>query len=174
MNKFGNSYASNVPYYQEKLELGFTAFLLKNGSSEKTRKNYLSDIRHFFRWLRSFKSVFISSLQPIATLLQALTPLDLEKYKADSIGSNSALATVNRRISSIRAFFSYCQSSGILRNNPASRLGIAQKIEAKPEQILSNFYVHLLRKGASKITTKNYVSDVRSFFTWLEANQSAP
>lgn len=152
MEKQSQLHASNVPYYPDEIKIAFLDFLGKQGASVKTRKNYKSDAKHFLRWFN----------RPITSITQAHVD-DYVHY----FSLNTPQSTLNRRLSTMRAFFSFCTSTGLISKNPALLVtGIAKKLNAKT--IIENFERDLLNEGASKATVKNYVSDVRQFLSWFE------
>ena len=171
VNKFQTN-ASNVPYYLNNLEMLFTDFLQQAGSSEKTRKNYKSDANHFLGW-------FIFKLESADRLphshiefVQRITPRFVEQYKTFLLVNNIPTATINRRLSTIRSFFHFCQTQQWISDSPAKNLATvrSKKLEQSrsQEDILSSFARDLKMEGASRATIKNYVSDVRLFLRWKD------
>lgn len=151
MRKINKLNASNVPYYLDDIEMSFVVFLQKDGASVKTRKNYKSDVRHFLRWFN----------RPI----KSITPTHINEYKK-YFSSNTPQATLNRRLSTMRTFFSFCLESGLIATNPSRTITNVSK-PFNTKTLLEDFAYDLQNEGASKATVKNYVSDVRQFFAWF-------
>jgi site-specific recombinase XerD len=92
------------------LEASFRKFLIAENNSAVTVNNYLSDYRHFCGWHQS-------EIQPRlfnASLIQA--------YVSYLQESNIPIKTVNRRLSTLRKFGSFCISQGWMKENPAKHI----------------------------------------------------
>ena len=166
---------SNLPSYLDVLEISFSQFLEKEGTSVKTRKNYKSDLRQFLKWSVSV----LDSLIGVAPLshkefVQAITADIVTKYRAYLLQYRVPPATINRRLSTLRSFFRFCLAQNWITTNPSSSLTSATLRTAPSpnnshqtkEDILQEFGTHLREEGASKSTIKNYVADVRQFLFW--------
>lgn len=163
----------NVLDYQsllESLQTLFENFLVKEHVSAVTRKNYRSDLRHFFNWVIGTVKTRVSPQEETPrSFLGKLTSDDIESYKRNLTLERTPLATINRRLSTIRKFFNCALVSGVIDQNPAIVLrNIPIKEPKDTEAILGAFGAFLIDEGASKITVKNYVDDVRDFFEWFE------
>lgn len=153
MTKIFGIYASNGLSSQDILERSFIQFLETQGASEKTRKNYKSDLRKFFAFMSD----------------RPFTPEALVNYQSQ-LTKDVAIATRNRHLSTLRSFLQFCHSQGLIANFFYSSLLAALTIQ-KPdktskEALLSSFEEYLQSEGASRSTIKNYVADVRQFLTW--------
>lgn len=151
MQKKSSFNASNVAYYLDDVITAFSDFLIQRGVSVKTRKNYRSDARHFLRWFN----------RPLKTV----TPALINEYKK-YFSSNTPQATVNRRLSTMRTFFAFCVHSGMLLENPTTKIASFSDY-LNPKMLLAHFQANLEREGAAKATIKNYGTDVRQFLTWV-------
>lgn len=144
------------------------------GYSPITIKNYLSDLRHFLGW-----SVFklkvkdeklkIDKLPPNEFVFLIDKPL-VEEYKKYLVSNKIPLKTVNRRLSTLRKFFSFCIDQGWIRENPAKKvtnINLSKKSTPDDRQIESNllqqFHQHLLKENLDPLTIKSYLDDVREF-----------
>lgn len=163
---------SNLLNYQTILEEAFCKFLLNQGASKKTQRNYRTDLHHFLNWVvLTIPTTTNHLLASTAGLLAVITPELLENYKRLLVENHVPLSTVNRRLSSVRAFCRACQAYGWLNHNPAASLQNLTKEKTKEsqlEKILELFRHDLKHEGASKVTIKNYASDVKQFLTWLQ------
>lgn len=97
------------------LEAPFKLFLLAGNTKPVSIKNYLSDFRHFAGWLTSRKAESNSSNFDIQIA-------DIEGYKAYLVDSSVPLKTINRRLSTIRKFCTFCISQGWLKENVAKKV----------------------------------------------------
>lgn len=166
---------SNLATYQDILETAFAEFLKTRGSSVKTQKNYQSDLRYFFSWvsltIQSQNSLLPSSHQEF---VGAITPHALEQYKHFLVANQIPASTINRRLSALRTFGAFCEAQGWWVENPTHILlnvPHAPRSQNPMEEMLADFRRDLAREGASKVTIRNYASDVRQFLHWMESQE---
>ena len=165
------------------LEAPFKEYLLAGNQKHVSIKNYLSDIRHFFGWLVSSdlqrsvvdsyesdkqKNVSKSSEIVPKQLEKLLTPAVINNYKNYFIANNLPRKTINRRLSTLRKFCSFCISQGWLKQNPAKKvtniINTNNEItlpESSYDGILKQFQSHLMSMNIDHITITNYLNDVR-------------
>ncbi len=101
------------------LEAEFKKYLLSGNKSltKITIKNYLSDLRHFFGWfIRKFKNI------QIPEDFKKIDEKIIEEYKNYLIVNGLPLKTINRRLSTLRKFGSFCISQNWLSLNPAKKI----------------------------------------------------
>ena len=163
---------SNVANYQDVLESSFVEYLVSQNLAVKTQKNYKSDIRHFFSWITlTIQSQNLDIPQSHHEFLNLVSPQLLGQYKHFLLVNRIPAATINRRLSAIRAFGTFCQSKGWFAENPTTILTNVA-IESTPKDVITEmlnaFRSDLAREGASKVTIKNYTSDVNQFLKWME------
>ena len=172
MQKLYGILSSNYLIYQDILKSAFITFLTANGASTKTQKNYWSDVQDFVSW-------FIAASMPVGEhrnnhprlLFQALSRNHIEQYVQHLARQKISGATINRRLSSLRMFFSCCLEMMWLSYHPME--GIANIKTARPvglarhTSLLEQFEDHLHGLHVGKATIKNYVSDVRRFLPCL-------
>ena len=102
------------------LEAPFKEYLLAGNQKPVSVKNYLSDIRHFFGWLVNSD---LHRLKIVSNQLETLlTPTVVNDYKNYFITNNLPHKTINRRLSTVRKFCSFCISQGWLKENPAKKV----------------------------------------------------
>lgn len=169
------------------LEASFKEYLVAGNQKPVSVRNYLSDIRHFFGWLvnsdshrliadshgsNQRKSAFKSAeINPQLETL--LTPTVINNYKNYFITNNLPHKTINRRLSTVRKFCSFCISQGWMKENPAKRVSNvlpsrATLSEAKGSRgtrydILNQFQQDLVKQNLDSKTVTSYLSDVREF-----------
>jgi len=137
----------------------YRLFLEAQGLGLKTQKNYLSDLRCFFCWLRkSGKTNFWFSQTTI------------QSFKDDLICRHTPPATVNRRLSALRKFGEFLVAQKLLKENPAKDVKSLRGLRDW-EIVLRKFRQALKDEGQKPATIKNYLSDVRQFLLfWLREN----
>jgi site-specific recombinase XerD len=114
-------------YNLDNLEANFREFLISEAVSPITLKNYLSDLRHFLGWYSfhlSSKSIIVSSeqnnsLHEYLSHLNLSLVLDYRKYLETN---NVPTKSINRRLSTLRKFCTFCISQGWLKTNPAKEI----------------------------------------------------
>jgi len=120
----------------------FEKYLIEEkGSSENTRASYLRDIRQLLLCL----DLHISEI----------TNDHLLDYVQTQKESGKSSATVARQIASMKSFFGYLHTSGIISENPATNL-CAERAPQKLPQILSNEEVELLLDQPRCVDLKGY------------------
>ena len=150
------------------LENSFKLYLSKiRKVNPITIKNYLSDFRHFWQWLK-LKTLADENQTPSPLLIVAkIDSQILENYKKYLSANKIAKSTVKRRLSTVRVFCQFCLNQRLVNRNPA--LGLTnpiKKIDRKEKEIndlISQFGAHLKSQGSSKNTIKNYVADIRQY-----------
>lgn len=106
-------------------------------------KNYLSDLRFFFTWLKNSFQTDTVSFSDLPHLLSQASILAFYDYLESLKGSQ---ATLNRRISTIRSFLSFCVKQQWLTENTAHLLDDRQLLEQKQE-IVHKYINSLGEKG---------------------------
>jgi site-specific recombinase XerD len=146
-------------------EASFKKFLLAENVSPVTLKNYLSDLRHFLGWMilkikaqnkKNFENLF-----PLEFLNQIDESL-VEEYKNYLVVNAIPAKTINRRLSTLRKFFSFCISQGWLKENPAKKI---QNLKLKIDSIISSFALSLEKENLDQKTIKSYLEVVQEFLS---------
>lgn len=142
-------------------------------------KNYLSDLRHFLGWLILYlKShqfpVSLSSQTPLEKQVEMIKIIDvkiIDEYKTYLKENSIPIKTINRRLSTLRKFFSFCISQGWLNENPAKQI---QNLKFKRENdqwsfqkktILNQFKSDLEKENIPQDKVISYLKDIEEFFT---------
>ena len=94
----------------------------KNQFAPVSIKNYMSDFRHFAGWITLYlKSNQKGGMTP--PLQETITTNIIFEYKSYLESNNIPHKTINRRLSTVRKFCSFCISQGWLKENPAKKVG---------------------------------------------------
>lgn len=139
----------------------FADYLISQQVSHSTYKNYLSDIRYFFKWQDDLK------------INDPLTPSSVTSYR-DHL-SLLPITTANRKLSALRK---YCNFSNV----HVSVSNLSPLPPKDPQKnILHQFAKDLKNEGASPTTIKNYLSDTKKFLeqeappeTYITSLQKTP
>jgi integrase len=133
-------------------------------------KNYLSDIRHFDGWLAAH--AFISSLDMI-------THQTLEDYKNYLQKNSLPSKTINRRLSSVRKFFSFLVDQGHLQVNPSKGISNTLTRRIKPTQeahptseVLNAFEAELKLQGLVDSSVTRHVMNIQEFFSIINSSNT--
>jgi len=163
-------------YNFDNLEASFKVFLTAGNKNKVTIKNYLSDIRHFLGWLTFYlrANSHTKEQSPIinnesfgwVSLIIKQTIFDYRSYMKENRLPNKS---INRRLSTVRKFCTFCISQGWLKENPAKQIGNVGLME-KPkiltqEDILVQFEQSLLDEDLDNQTIKNYLNNVREMLS---------
>lgn len=142
---------NNFLNYLSKLISAFDEFLTVENASKQTRKNYKSDLNAFVSWFTETIQTAddVPSINSPADALRPITTDRIEDFKRWLRLSHTPPATINRRLSALRAFFRFAALNGWVKDNPAAVVSNIPlpKVQAEVE---SNFEqkalppVHLL------------------------------
>ena len=141
--------------------LGFENKLRSSSLSDKTIRNYLSDVSQFSSWM--------ITLVGTNEFIPSLSSSIIEKYRDSMIINAVTPKTVNRRLSAIRLLGRYLCDNGLLSHNPAQNVAnIKIQEENEYQHILEEFKKYLEKQSISPKTIRNYISDVRGFLSFVE------
>lgn len=137
-------------------------------------KNYLSDFRHFMGWLQLYansqkresvpcNSVLSSVSFRVEDFIALVTLPTIFAYKDYLISNSLPQKTINRRLSTVRKFCSFCISQGWLKENPAKAVGNIGLID--PISLISGFGADLKKESLDQSVIKSFLDDVREFLT---------
>jgi site-specific recombinase XerD len=155
-------------YNLENLGALFKEYLLAGNKNKDTVKNYLSDFRHFAGWL-IFKFKVQSSKFKVeevpSNILSFITSELINEYKSYLIENNLPYKTINRRLSTVRKFCSFCISQGWLKENPGKQIQNAgvKLPTGGQNQILTQYEQDLLKQNFDQSTINSFLDDVREF-----------
>ena len=114
-------------------------------ASKNTVSSYIRDIRQFGDYLA------IRGSASFADVDDAMA----SEYVAWLRGANKSVATVSRCIASLKNFYNYLLTNGLVEENPASNL-VPDKSEHKLPQILTSKEVELLLEQPETTDMKGY------------------
>jgi site-specific recombinase XerD len=118
----------------------FLQDLARAGKSPRTVEGYRKDLVDFIAWL---EGRYGEAFDPKAVL-----PEDLRDYRQHLLAvRRAAPATINRRVSALRAFFAYLVSRGEIPSNPAARLSGVRQARAAPKALSEAELRRLLREA---------------------------
>lgn len=105
---------TNKRYNLSNLQAKFTDYLIADNISSITLKNYRSDIKHFFNWIaKSNHDQEMTSITSLEVIVE---------YKTYLIDDQTPQKTLNRRLSAIRKFCSFCISQRWIEENNAKKV----------------------------------------------------
>jgi site-specific recombinase XerD len=150
----------------------FKQYLLAENNSSITIKNYLSDLRHFIGWaiLKLPREAWSRSAGKIEEIdskeFIALIDVPLiDEYKQYLITNNIPQKTINRRLSTLRKFFTFCILQSWRKDNPAKKVN---NLIADKNELLSNFKHYLTQKKAlADSEIENISDDINSFLNFI-------
>ena len=142
----------------------------RNSASKSTIKNYIADINHFVTWYEKtmksqFEANFVNS--DVIKLYEKSMGGFVENGEL-KIESQLGVASMKRHLSSLRKFFSVLKDQNLVAESPF--INIQPEVSITPTDYwhLRGFADFLLTNKASKVTVKNYISDIQSFAKWYE------
>jgi len=144
----------------------FFNYLTSLGISQKSHKNYRSDISHFHAWLTTRVKSIGSFCETLGEAIPFLNSSVAFEYVSQLVNTGVPAKTINRRLSTLRHLSRFLTSTQLL--NFDFMAGIENITSVS---VVNEFRAHLEGQKASPNTIKNYLSDIRQFLTWLEANQ---
>lgn len=148
--------------------------LQNQGKSKVSIKNYKSDFGHFLAWATLKLKSFGTYVQSAAEVVPFIDQKFFSEYKNYMIENKIKLKTINRRLSTLRNFSSFLYSTDLVSQDfmqgiQNAGIGTPMPVQEKEREIIAKFRESLEKTDkASANTIKNYVSDVKSFFAWLE------
>lgn len=123
-------------------------------------RNYLSDLRYFTGW---FDSQIFGDLEG-AELEQLLTAEKLTLFRQYLIDSKLPQRSINRRLSSIRAFFDFLLSQSLIKSNPSKSLRNYYETHREHSLIrYDQFVIQLERQGKDDEEITSVSNDVHEF-----------
>ena len=158
----------------DSLKKDFIDYLSSLGVSATSLKNYKSDVSHFLGWsilkIRSFGS-YIESLSELLPFLSANLAGEYKKYLIENATPDK---TINRRLSTLRHLSRFLTKTQAINSdfmNEIENITEAALIKIANHPLIDEFKSYLQAQKISHNTIKNYTSDIKQFFSWLETNQ---
>lgn len=120
----------------DKLLNDFKEKMVAEDFSNNSIKNYISDIKNFYKWYME-----IDSTQN----LKNITHYHLNAYKDYLIhNQRKKVSSINRAIQGLRNFFQFITSSKYLKNNPVSKIKFLRQMKITQPQALTKSDIHKL------------------------------
>ncbi len=156
---------SNVFDYQALLDTEFSTYLIKQNASEVTRKNYLADIRNFFKWLNTgITNGSITLRENAEKPLTRITSEIVETFKRSLIASQTPVATINRRLSALRMFFQFAVLEQKIMENPMLLVRNISRNDAPYDPTMLEIALDAYAK--QKNIKPADIDDIKTFFSW--------
>ena len=156
---------SNVFDYQALLDTEFSTYLIKQNASEVTRKNYLMDIRNFFKWLNTcITNGSVTLLENTEKPLARITTEIIETFKRSLITSQTPVATINRRLSALRMFFQFAQIDQKITENPMTLVRNISRTDGLND--INSLDAALDAYAKKKQVNPTEIDDIKTFFSW--------
>jgi site-specific recombinase XerD len=103
-------------------------------------------------------------------LISNITEKLILEYINHQLQNNIPEASINRRLSTVRIFFTAAMKSKTIGHNPAVNIKNLSAVKKKinnPVTLIGEFEAVLISEGAAKSTIKNYITDVDQFLNWI-------
>lgn len=154
----------------DKLTNKFFQYLSSLGISNKTHKNYRSDINHFTGWLLLKLKTFGIAAEELSEALPFISKKTATEYKDYLSQNNISRKTINRRLSTLRHLGRFLLETQILDFNFSEEISniSARKPLSPIHPIVKQFEQHLVSEKVSESTIKNYMTDVKQFLAFIE------
>ena len=153
-------------YNSYNLELEFKMYLENKEYGSATVKNYLMDLRNFISWSKTGYENIVN-WEPLKNTLDELLLTDrLNLYFSSLRASKESIVTINRRMSSLRKFCSFCISQGWIEENYAKNVTNLNKTSSDKgfqEALIASFQKELDSQKISLSSQTNYLMDVREY-----------
>lgn len=94
----------------------FKNYLYEYRKSNLTIKNYINDIKSFFRWLSEVSLTKYAWDVNEKNLLNKVNPRTIEEYKQRLIASKFSPLTVNRKLSSLRSYVNWAKQQKFIED----------------------------------------------------------
>jgi site-specific recombinase XerD len=149
---------------QDEIIASFILVLKREGASIKTQKGYIADIKDFLNWIST--NTTVSSTDHAINVTGGITKTIIEKYLHSQLEEQKSVATVNRRLSTLRMFFA---TIGIGSKNPTDGItNVDQQTITDPRfaEAISYWETHLATRGYDKTKTTERLTIIRDFLNW--------
>ena len=147
----------------------------RKGLTKISIKNYLSDLRHFFGWLIFELKVKNQKLKieeiSINEFINCIDASFIEEYKNYLTANSIPIKTINRRLSTLRKFFTFCINQGWIKDNPAKKvqnLNLKSQngnLKIKMDSMINSFASDLQKEKLNQDAIKSYLEVVQEFLS---------
>lgn len=154
------------------LQASFKKYILSGNAklSPVSIRNYQSDLRHFLGWYVFYLKAspkytrFLGDFESDSSLFSILDEKIVEEYKQYLRLNRIPFKTINRRLSTLRKFCSFCISQGWLRDNPAKKIANSGTVK-EYKFFLNEFKGALEKDELIPLEIRGVVSDVEEFLS---------
>jgi len=165
----------------------FKEYLLAGKTKPVSIKNYLSDFRHFAGWLtfyvQNYKKNENTHFERLGKstegggthwsekcgieFFKLISPSVITDYKSYLSENNIPFKTINRRLSTIRKFCSFCISQGWMKENAGKQVQNSKIKDQKHniEELITQFKQDLIKQKINNSTINSYLNDVQEFLS---------
>lgn len=150
----------------------FEEYLRSRKVTGVTLRNYRADLLHFFHWSKGYLAAQNIQVKNLEALLPYFDLHLIDDYLSSAKEDKTPASTINRRLSTLRSFSKFAVETGLIKENPTENITNLKPefdFAQKAQFLAKEFATHLDREGVSKVTKKNYLSDVRHFLSWVSA-----
>lgn len=112
----------------------FKNFLYEYKKSNLTIKNYINDIKSFFRWLSEVSLTKYAWDVAERNLLDKVNFSVIDEYKQRLVSSKFSPRTINRKLSSLRNYIKWAISQGFIKNFETDLQNTIEEIDKDPIQ----------------------------------------
>jgi site-specific recombinase XerD len=98
----------------------FRIYLISQGCSPLTVKNYLSDVKNFFDWLAQKTGIHYQVAGK--AIFGIFTKETILEYQQDLLSAKTPPSTINRHLSALRKLGEFARNQGWLSENPAVKI----------------------------------------------------
>jgi site-specific recombinase XerD len=108
----------------------------REGAAEKTIKGYVRDVRGFLQWWKQSEGEALTA-ESLRKDPYALNKKTIQDY-VNQLERSVAIATLLRKVSSLRAFVKFLQVSKVIEHEPMNGLRLPRKAEPEPRGLKDN------------------------------------
>lgn len=145
---------------QEKIITAFSKYLTTEGSSIKTQKNYLADVKDFSSWLEQMN---------VKKTVKEIKKETIQGYIENLENQSKSVATINRRLSSLRMFFTFMIQQHIVDSHPLEHISnlSGDSIEQTHKALFAAYEAKLKQQGKNTTETTYSKHVVSDFIRWV-------
>jgi len=155
-NPFETKIKSKSPQESDKFNLrSFKNYLYTSGSSSITIKNYLSDIKQFLLWVEKVTDIKDSWEIKERNIYDKLERGIIEEYKNRLVRARFSPLSINRKLSSIRRYISWCYRENLITLPKKEELESIDAIKSN-KTLQSNISPPQEYSSASKTAVSSY------------------
>jgi site-specific recombinase XerD len=158
--------------YQDKIISLLTAYLLQEGASHKTIKNYRSDVEDFLHWFQAFTATTDSHPANLKEFFNFITQPLIDQYKKHLVTQQKSESTISRRMSSLRALLRSAEESGLKDASQINNTDTMTTINKQEWKELEHFRLALKSQGVPEDVIQKKSAFIEDFLHWFHDRQS--